>query len=675
MSNKEYNASSISVLEGLEPVQQRPGMYTRTDNPNHMIYEVIDNAQDEALAGFASKIFVKIVDDETIMVADNGRGIPVDEMVDKKTGKKTGQSAVEVIFTKLHSGGKFSKNDEESAYRFSGGLHGVGVSVTNALSDVLKAVIHRDGYEYEIEFNNGAIAKKLYQVAKLKDKKDTGTTVFAKPNPKYFESPKVNVEDLKNYLKVKSALLKGVEIVFQFKEEEPIRWSYNGIVDYMVNEMAKSGAETQWLTKTDEEENSTQYLMHISKYMNEKTSYGEKGEGLEAVIGFFTEGRKYNESFVNLIPTLNGGKHENGLRSGLFEGLKSFMNHYNLVPKTLAIDADDLWSRVSFVLSTRMLDPQFQGQTKEKLTSETANKLMSTLVKDYFELWLNERVDFAKRLVELVISQAQKRSRTEVKMDKKRNSSTVLPGKLSDCESDDPKERELFICEGDSAAGSGKMGRDKNIQAIFPIRGKILNTWEVEAHRLFESETIKDIAQAIGIPPHRLEDNVDFSQLRYDKICAMCDADVDGRHIEVLLTTLFFKHFPQVIVKGHFYIAKAPLFRVDFPSNLKSKNKLDDKKYLADEAKLKEFKDKMFKLGLTEDNLKTSRFKGLGEMSAQQLWDTTLNPEARTLIRIQIDPDHFKADEETFTMLMGKKEASSRRKWMEQEGNTVEVDD
>ncbi len=675
MANKEYNAQSIDVLEGLEPVQQRPGMYTRTINPNHIIYEVIDNAQDEALAGFANKIFVKILADDSVMVADNGRGIPVDEMVDKKTGKKTGQSAVEAIFTKLHAGGKFNKTDDESAYRFSGGLHGVGVTVTNALSDSLKAIIHRDGFEYMISFNNGAIVEKLHQVSKLKDKKDTGTTVIAKPNPKYFESSKIDLDDLKNYMKVKSALLKGVEITFQYKEEEPITWSYNSIIEYMTAEVAKTGAEPQWLTKTDDEVDGKQYLMHINKYLEAKSSVGEKGEGLEAVIGFFEEGRKYNESFVNLIPTLNGGKHEQGLRTGLFEGLKSFMNHYGLVPKTITLEADDLWSRVSFVLSTRMLDPQFQGQTKEKLSSESANKLMSTLVKDYFELWLGDRVDFAKRLVELVISQANRRTKVEVKIDRKRNSDTTLPGKLSDCENNDPLKSEIFLVEGDSAAGSGKMGRDKDFQAILPMRGKILNTWEVDSHKLFDTTTVEDIAIAIGIPPHSINDTVDFSKLRYNKICAMCDADVDGRHIEVLLITLFFKHFPQVISKGHLYIAKAPLYRIDYPSNPKSKNKLDGKKYAADEIKLAEFKETLFKQGLTEDNMKISRFKGLGEMSAEQLWETTLNPEERNLIRILIDPDHLSADEEMFTMLMGKKEANSRRLWMEKDGNTVEVDD
>lgn len=673
--NQDYNASSIGVLDGLEPVQHRPGMYTRTEDPNHMIYEVIDNAQDEALAGYATKLLVHVVDDETVLCSDNGRGIPVDEMMDKVTGKPTGQSAIEVIFTKLHSGGKFNKNDEESAYRFSGGLHGVGVSVTNALSNVLKAIVHRDGYEYTIEFRNGVIHQKLTQGQKLKDKKDTGTCIISQPNPKYFDNPKIQVPALKNYLRVKSALLKGVEITFKYKEEEPITWNYNSITEYMLSEMSSNSSEPpQWLTKTDEEVDGTAYLMHISKYLSEKTNYGEKGEGLEAVIGFLTSGKKYTESFVNLIPTLNGGKHEHGLRAGLFEGLKSFMNLYSLMPKNLNIEADDLWSKVSFVLSSRLLDPQFQGQTKERLSSEQANKLTSAMVKDFFELWLNERVDFARRLVDLVITNAQKRTRAEIKIDRKRNSSTTLPGKLSDCEVDDPTKAEIFLVEGDSAAGSGKMGRDKDFQAILPMRGKILNTWEVDSHKLFETKTVEDIAIAIGIAPHKLNDTVDFSKLRYNKICAMCDADVDGRHIEVLLTTLFFKHFPQVIAKGHFYIAKAPLYRVDYPSSFRPKGKLDAKEYIENDEKLNAFKQTLFKKGLNDDCIRVSRFKGLGEMNPEQLWDTTLNPETRNLIRILIDPDHINADEETFTLLMGKKEANSRKKWMEAEGSSIEVD-
>lgn len=674
MAQKEYNASSIGVLEGLEPVQQRPGMYTRTEDPNHIIYEVIDNAQDEALAGYASKIFVKVLDDLTVMVADNGRGIPVDEMTDKKTGKKTGQSALEVIFTKLHSGGKFAKKDDEAAYRFAGGLHGVGVSVTNALSDKLTAIVHRDGFEWEIQFSNGNVISPVTKKNKIA-KNDTGTTIIAQINPIYFETKKIVVEHLKNYLRVKSALLKGVEVTFQYKDEEPVVWHYKNLKEYMLNEINKNGSnQVFWLTKTEEEENGLPYIIEVEKYLSEKTSYGDKGEGLEAVIGFIQDGRKYSESFVNLIPTLNGGKHEAGLRTGLFEGLKSFINHYNLNSKNIAIENDDLWSKVSFVLSARILDPQFQGQTKERLTSENANRLMSNMVKDFFELWLNERVDFGKRLVEQVLLNAQKRTKTEIKIDRKRNSGTMLPGKLSDCENDDPTKSELFLVEGDSASGSGKMGRDKNFQAIMPLRGKILNTWEVDAGKLFDSETIQNIALAIGIPPHSIEDNVDFSKLRYNKICTLCDADVDGRHIEVLLMTLFLKHFPQVISKGHLYVAKAPLYRLDYPTNLKAKNKLDAKQYIQDEKDLENTKKELFKKGYKEENFKISRFKGLGEMNAEQLWETTLNPETRTLLKVVIDPDHLNADLEMFTLFMGKKEASKRKAWMEEKGASVEID-
>lgn len=665
-----YDSSKIRVLKGLEPVQLRPGMYTRTENPNHMIYEVIDNAQDEALAGYASKITVRILDDDTIVVEDNGRGIPVDAM--KEEDGTSGKSAAEVIFTELHSGGKFDK-ESEGAYSFSGGLHGVGVSVTNALSHELEAYIKRGGKEYNIKFKNGGLVQGVKEVGSV-NKKDTGTKIIVKPNLKYFDE-KLNIEQLKNYLRVKSALLDGVEVSFQMKDEEPQRWSYAGLKDYLLSESTKINQETYWLNLEEDMPNKTDFVLDFEHYLKEESSLGKKGEGLHVVLGFLEEGRKISESFVNLIPTLNGGTHERGLKNGLFEGLKSFMNHYNLIPQKLNVEVEDLWSRASYVLSSKILDPQFQGQTKEKLSSDSAAKLTAGLIKDNFELWLNDHVDFGKKLVEMVISNAQKRTRSEVKIDRKRGGgSTTLPGKLYDCENSDPEKSELFLVEGDSAAGSGKMGRDKNFQAILPMRGKILNTWEVDAAKLFDTDTVQDIAIAIGIPPHTREDNVDFSKLRYNKICAMCDADVDGRHIEVLLMTLFLKHFPQVIKKGHLYIAKAPLFRIDYPSSKKAKSKLDAKQYVQDEKEKEDFLNKLYREGFDDTNIKISRFKGLGEMSAQQLWDTTLDPENRCLIQVSFDEDHINSDLEIFNLLMGKKEAKRRREWMEEKGNTVEVD-
>ncbi len=351
------------------------------------------------------------------------------------------------------------------------------------------------------------------------------------------------------------------------------------------------------------------------------------------------------------------------------------MEHYNLMPKNLTVENDDLWQKISFVLSAKILEPKFQGQTKERLNNIDVPKLVIGLVKDNFELWLGDNVDFAKKLVENVIENAQRRTRAEIKVERKRGGgNTTLPGKLADCEENNPEISELFLVEGDSAAGSSKMGRNKNFQAILPMKGKILNTWEVDTTDLFNPGTIQDIAIAIGIPPHKLDDNVDFSKLRYNKIAAMCDADVDGRHIEVLLQTLFLKHFPQVVKKGHFYIAKAPLFRIDYPSNKKSKNKLDAKEYVQDEKEKEEFLKKLMRSGFTEENTKVSRFKGLGEMNPEQLWDTTLNPESRTMIRIVFDEDHLEAELETFNLLMGKKEAKRRREWMEEKGNTVEID-
>lgn len=669
MSDKEYNGSQIRVLKGLEPVQLRPSMYTRTENPNHIIYEVIDNAQDEALAGYANKIFVKMVNDETILVEDNGRGIPVD------IHPEMGISTAEVIFTQLHAGGKFDK-ESEGAYSFAGGLHGVGVTVTNALSNELQAIIKKNGKLYSLKFNNGDLVEELKEIGTVA-KKDTGTTVIAKPNPKYFENGKVDVNLLKNYLRVKAALLEGVEVIFQNAEEEPITWTYDGIQDYLISESNKiNHNETYWLNLEETAvPNQTKFMWTFEQYLKEKNSLGNKGEGLKVSIGFLEEGKRFAESFVNLIPTINGGTHERGLKNALFEGLKSFMEHYGLVPKNLTLESDDLWQKISFVLSAKILDPKFQGQTKERLNNADVPKLIIGLVKDNFELWLGDHGEFAKKLVQHVIENAQRRTRSEIKVERKRGGgNATLPGKLADCEENNPEISELFLVEGDSAAGSSKMGRNKNFQAILPMKGKILNTWEVNTSDLFNPGTIQDISIAIGIQPHSLTDNVDFSKLRYNKIAAMCDADVDGRHIEVLLQTLFLKHFPQVVKKGHFYIAKAPLYRIDYPSSKKNKSKLDVKTYAQDEKEKEEILRKIFKSGFTEENTKVSRFKGLGEMNPEQLWDTTLNPESRTMIRIIFDEDHLSADLEAFNMIMCKKETKGRREWMEENGNTVEID-
>lgn len=668
MSDKEYNSSKIKVLKGLEPVKQVPDMYTRTENPNHIIYEVIDNAQDEALGGYATKITVKMLDKYTVMIEDNGRGIPIDPMEEEE-----GKSAVEVIFTSLHSGGKFDKKGD-GAYAFSGGLHGVGVSVTNALSSSLQAIVKKGGKEYKIEFEEGFVTNPLKEIGKV-NKSDHGTCVIAKPNLKYFNNQPVNVEQLKNYLRVKSALLNGVEIIFQNESDEPISWTYASLKDYLLSESNKVNKETYWHSLEEAAvPNQSDYVWDFEHYLQAKSSLGDKGEGLHVVLGFLEEGKRFNESFVNLIPTLNGGTHERGLKNGLIEGLKSFMNHYNLMPQKLSIEADDLWSRTSFVLSCKLIEPKFAGQTKEKLSSEDAARLNMGLIKDNFELWLNEHKEFGKRIAEMVIDNATKRTRSEQPVDRKKiSSNSVLPGKLTDCVEKNNVRTELFICEGDSAGGGAKMARDKDYQAIFPIRGKILNSWEVLRHKLFDSETIENISLVIGIPPHSLEDDIDMSKLRYDKICTLCDADVDGRHIEVLLLTLFFKHFPKVITTGHLYIARAPLYRVDYPKNKKNKNKLDEKAYIQNERDL-EILLKKLRRDFEDTQIKISRFKGLGEMNHMQLWETTMSPEGRHLIKITIDLDHLDSDTEAFNLYMSKKEAKKRKEWMEINGNAVEVD-
>lgn len=670
MVSNNYDSTKIKVLKGLEPVKKRPGMYTRTENPNHIVYEVIDNAQDEALAGYATSIVIEIdTASNSVSVSDNGRGIPVD------IHQETGKPAAEVIFTELHSGGKFDKDGDGGAYDFAGGLHGVGVSVSNALSSELTAIIKKQGGVYTISFADGDLRSQLVKIDNCK-KSDSGTTIKLTPNPVYFDSPKIDVNQLKNYLQVKSALLDGVSISLKIDDSAPIVWQYTGLKNYITVESDKiNSGNSVWLSVGEESlQSDTTFVWDFKYYLKEDSVLGKRGEGIHVVLGFLREGRRLAESFVNLIPTLNGGTHERGLKNGLFEGLKSFMSHYDVSSK-VAIENDDLWQKISFILSAKILDPQFQGQTKEKLSSESAAKLIYGIIKDHFELWLNDNVDFGKALAEEVIANAHKRTKSEIKIDRKRGGgNTTLPGKLSDCENNDPTRSELFLVEGDSAAGSSKMGRNKDFQAVLPMRGKILNTWEVMSNKLFDTTTIEDIAIAIGIPPHNISDQVDFSKLRYNKICAMCDADVDGRHIEVLLMTLFLKHFPQVVARGNFYIAKAPLYRVDYPSSKKAKSKLDAKQYVQDEKELEKFTAKLIKSGFSEDNMKISRFKGLGEMNPDQLWDTTLNPETRNLIKISVDIDHLGADSSVFDLLMSKKESKKRREWMENKGNTVDVD-
>lgn len=674
-SSESYDSSAIKVLKGLDPVRHRPGMYTIVENPNHIVQEVIDNAQDEALAGFATKITVMVRNGEVITVQDNGRGIPVNPMKDDPENRP----AAEVVFSELHSGGKFDKESGDGAYSFSGGLHGVGVSVTNALSDELRAIIKKGGAEYALKFENGNLVEPLQKVKDIR-KNDSGTTIIIKPNPKYFDNPKVQIDKLKDYMRVKSALLNGVLITFQVDDDEPLSWKYDSLKDYLISETKKlNHDEVYWLSDRDtdieETPNNDGFIWEFEKYLTESSSLGFKGEGLNVALGFLTSGKVFSESFVNLIKTPNGGTHERGLKNGIFEALSNFMKHYNLLPAKLKLESDDLWQKCSFALSCKVLNPNFQGQTKDKLNNEPIAKLNLNLVRDSFELWLTENPQFGKRMAEEVIANANRRTRAEKPVERKKsNGNTTLPGKLYDCENPDQEKAELFLVEGDSAAGSAKMGRQKDFQAILPLRGKILNTWEVQQRALFDSETIENISIAIGIPPHTLDDEVDFSKLRYSKICSMCDADVDGRHIEVLTNTLFFKHFPQLVERGHVYIAKAPLFKVEYPSSKKRKTKLDAKEYLQDEEAKDKFLKSLVKQGYTSENWKVSRFKGLGEMNPEQLWETTLNPDNRLMIRLNFKRENIAAVSDIFELMMAKGAAKRRKELMEEGIDGVEID-
>lgn len=639
---EKYSEASIKVLKGLEPVRQRPGMYTRTENPCHIVQEAIDNASDEALAGFADKIEVVLHQDNSVTISDNGRGIPVG------IHPEEGIPTVEIVFTRLHAGGKFDKKTG-GAYSFSGGLHGVGVSVTNALSKRLEVNVMREGGIHRIAFENGEVAEPLEKTGTCGRK--TGTTLHVVPNPVYFDSPVIPLNDLERLLRSKAVLLPNVSVSLAIeKTGEKKTWNYpEGLKGYLVEML---------------DDTETVIPFFEGEKVSGKSSDFSEGEGAAWVIAWSEEGAVCRESYVNLIPTPAGGTHESGLREGVFQAVRNFVDHHNLLPKGVKLISEDLFSRASFVLSAKILDPQFQGQTKERLSSREAVKLVSAMITDPFELWLNEHVEYGKKLAELAIRQAQNRLKSAKKVEKKKGSGVaVLPGKLTDCESKDASRTELFLVEGDSAGGSAKMGRNKEFQAILPLRGKVLNTWEQEASRLFANNEIHDIAVAIGIDPHE----EDLSSLRYEKICIMADADVDGAHIQVLLLTLFYRHFPKLIEMGHVYVAQPPLFRIDTQGQGKSK---PPKKYYAlDDAELAAMEDRLSKEGVK--NWSISRFKGLGEMSPEQLWDTTMNPDTRRLLKISLGEEDT---DSTMNMLMSKHEAGARRSWIEEHGNEAEAD-
>jgi len=656
MATPKYDESSVKVLKGLDPVRHRPGMYTRTDNPLHICQEVIDNAADEALAGHATRIDVTLFRNQTMKVADNGRGIPVG------IHPEEGVPTVQVVFTQLHAGGKFDKKSG-GAYAFSGGLHGVGVSVTNALSTQLIVEVKREGQINRLEFGGGDVVKAL-EITGSCAKKDTGTTVFVAPDAKYFDSPTIPVGELEHLLKSKAVLLPGLIVTLQIEQA-------NG--EFILREWCYPDGLTGYLGELVNGYTQLIPIFKGEKYIGEEDETFAPGEGCAWALTWTEDGPVSRESYVNLIPTLAGGTHESGLRDGIFQAVKTFIDFHNLLPKGVKLLPEDLFSRCTFVLSAKVLDPQFQGQTKDKLTSRDGLKLVSLMVKSPFELWLNEHVDLGKKLAELAIRAAQARQKNSQKIEKKKSSGVaVLPGKLTDCASDEYERCELFLVEGDSAGGSAKLGRDKDFQAILPLRGKVLNTWEVDRDQIFANNEVHDIAVAIGVDPHTMDGPADLSGLRYGKVIIMSDADVDGSHIQVLLLTLFYRHFPQLIAKGHVHVAQPPLYRVDVSGSGKSKP--PRKFYALDEGELTAILDKLRAEKIREGAWSISRFKGLGEMNAEQLFETTMNPDTRRMLRVSIPTDVAGNTRDVMHMLMGKSEASSRRAWLEVRGNEVEAD-
>jgi topoisomerase IV subunit B len=673
----EYSELSIRVLKGLEPVKQRPGMYTRTDNTLHVIQEVLDNAADEALASFGKRIKTTLHADGSVSVEDDGRGIPFGLHPEEKA------PVIELVFTRLHAGGKFDKG-RGGAYSFSGGLHGVGVSVTNALAKRLEVFTHREGQVARMVFAGGDVAEKL-QVRKAQEgDRRQGTTVRVWPDPKYFESTQVPMAELTHLLRSKAVLMPGVTVsLVNEKTRETQSWQFKGgLRDYLMQSLTGEPVIP---------------LFEGEGFAQNNDNFAE-GEGAQWCVAFTDDGQPVRESYVNLIPTSAGGTHEAGLRDGLFNAVKSFVDLHSLLPKGVKLLPEDVFARASYVLAARVLDPQFQGQIKERLNSRDAVRLVSSFVRPALELWLNHHVEYGRKLAELAIKAAQSRQKAGQKVEKRKGSGVaVLPGKLTDCESRDLSHNEVFLVEGDSAGGSAKMGRNKESQAILPLRGKVLNTWEVERDRLFANTEIHDIAVAIGVDPHGIEDAPGLggagpsqaasaplggsdqrerggdilAGLRYGKICILSDADVDGSHIQVLLLTLFFRHFPKLIEAGHVFVARPPLFRVDAPARGK---KPASKTYALDAGELTAILDKLRKEGVREGAWNISRFKGLGEMSAEQLWETTLNPDTRRLLPVQLGTLDFLQTESLITKLMGKGEAAARRELMELHGDAVEID-
>lgn len=624
MSN-DYNADSITVLSGLDPVRKRPGMYTETTRPNHLAQEVIDNSVDEALAGHATKIKVMLHVDGSLSVTDDGRGMPVDIHPEK------GVSGVEVILSTLHAGGKFSDKN----YEFSGGLHGVGISVVNALSLILEVRIKRDGKEYEMVFENGHKQTEL-EVINTVGKKNTGTSLHFWPNGQYFDTVKFSVKRLKHNLRAKAVLCPGLHISFtEEAKNETIEWYYeDGIRDYLVE--AIEGFEN----------------LPVEPFLGE---YKSKGEAVDWALCWLPEGGELvQESYVNLIPTAQGGTHTNGLRTGLTDALRDFAEFRNLLPRGLKLAPDDIWDKLCFILSYKMLDPQFSGQTKERLSSRAAAGFVAGVVKDAFSLYLNKNPSIGDLIAEHVINNAQKRAKASKKVVRKKIATgPALPGKLADCSSQDLNRTEIFLVEGDSAGGSAKQARSREFQAIMPLRGKILNTWEVDSSQVLASNEIHDISVAIGVEP----DSKSLEDLRYGKVCILADADSDGAHIATLICALFVQHFAELVKAGHVYIAMPPLYRVDIGKKVE---------YALDEEELNALMERIEKEKMM-GKVSVTRFKGLGEMNPLQLRETSMDPDTRRLIQLTMDnPEETRA---VMDLLLAKKRAGDRKVWLEEKGN------
>ena len=626
---ESYNASDIEVLSGLDPVRRRPGMYTDTTRPNHLAHEVIDNSVDEAIAGYCKQIDVTLYKDGSLQVADDGRGMPVDIHPKEKV------SGAELILTRLHAGGKFS----DKTYKFSGGLHGVGVSVVNALCKHLECWIKRGGKEYNIGFKDGKITTKLEEIGSV-GQRNTGTTVRFWPDPKFFDSDKFSVPQLKHTLKAKAVLCPGLRISFTNEATgEKDEWFFAGDLGaYLLEELGKQEripAEPITATKAGDND-AVDYALCWAP-------------NAEAAVG---------ESYVNLIPTIEGGTHVNGLRAGVAQAVREFCEFRNLVPRGIKLTPEDVWDKANYVLSVKIHEPQFAGQMKERLGSRDAAPLVESFARDSLALWLNRHPDAGEKIAQFAIANAQERTRAAQKIVRKRIAGgPALPGKLADCVSQEPKRCELFLVEGDSAGGSAKQARDKDFQAIMPLRGKILNTWELDAHQIAASEEVHNISIALGIDPG----SADLSQLRYHKICILADADSDGQHIATLLCALFLRHFRPLVAHGHVYVAMPPLYRIDAGKQVH---------YALDDSE----RDQVLKR-IEKENARTrptvTRFKGLGEMNPTQLRETTIDPRTRRLVQLTIDGKDN--TDQLMDMLLAKKRAADRREWLEAKGNLAEV--